>query len=193
MSAPFTIEKILCPTDFSVFSARAFRHAVSLARQYGAGLKVAHVIPRMSPYPGPALYPAPIAVDPETRALAEADMNGSLVQSTQVATDAIPWDREFPGTRHYAVGYLSYRLPTIMDVPDQTQVFINSLEPRWFFGSKGFAETALASARDGGWLTRDALIVVEEAAGAAFAAPDGFAEIERRDYGDTQATILRLR
>src|SRR5581483_395081 len=55
--------------------------------------------------------------------VAEADMVGSLVESTQVATDAIPWDREFPGTRHYSVGYLSYRLPTIMDVPDQTQVY----------------------------------------------------------------------
>ena len=77
--------------------------------------------------------------------LADADMHGSLVQSTQVATDGIPWDREFPGTRHYAVGYLSYRLPTIMDVPDQTNVFINSLEPRWFFGSKGFAETAIGA------------------------------------------------
>jgi nucleotide-binding universal stress UspA family protein len=83
MSAPFTIEKILCPTDFSVFSARAFRHAVSLARQYGAGLKVAHVIPRMSPYPGPALYPAPIAVDPETRALAEADMKSFVAPAVQ--------------------------------------------------------------------------------------------------------------
>jgi xanthine dehydrogenase YagR molybdenum-binding subunit len=77
--------------------------------------------------------------------LGDADMHGSLVQSTQVATDAIPWDREFPGTRHYAVGFLSYRLPTIMDVPDQTNVFINSLEPRWFFGSKGFAETAIGA------------------------------------------------
>ena len=77
--------------------------------------------------------------------LADADMHGSLVQSTQVATDAIPWDREFPGTRHYSVGYLSYRLPTIMDTPEQTNVFINSLEPRWFFGSKGFAETAIGA------------------------------------------------
>jgi xanthine dehydrogenase YagR molybdenum-binding subunit len=76
---------------------------------------------------------------------AEADMNGSLVQSTQVATEAIPWDREFPGTRHFSVGYLSYRLPTIMDVPEQTQVFVNSLEPRWFFGTKGFAETAIGA------------------------------------------------
>ena len=73
-------------------------------------------------------------------------MRGSLVQSISVATEAVPWDREFPGTRHYAVGYLSYRLPTIMDLPtEQTNVFINSLEPRWFFGSKGFAETAIGA------------------------------------------------
>jgi hypothetical protein len=77
--------------------------------------------------------------------LASVDMHGSLVQSTQMGTDAIPWDREFPGTRHYAVGYLSYRLPTIMEPPDTTNVFINSWEPRWFFGSKGFAETAIGA------------------------------------------------
>jgi CO/xanthine dehydrogenase Mo-binding subunit/aerobic-type carbon monoxide dehydrogenase small subunit (CoxS/CutS family) len=77
--------------------------------------------------------------------VAEADMIGSLVESTQVATDPIPWDREFPGTRHYSVGYLSYRLPTIMDVPRQTQVFIDSLEPRWFYGIKSFSETSIGS------------------------------------------------
>jgi CO/xanthine dehydrogenase Mo-binding subunit len=77
--------------------------------------------------------------------LAESDMEGSLIQSTQIATDPIPWDREFPGTRHYSVGYLSYRLPTIMDVPEQTQVFIDSLEPRWFYGTKSFAETAIGA------------------------------------------------
>lgn len=77
--------------------------------------------------------------------LAEGDMDGSLVQSMGVTTEAIPWDREFPGTSHYSVGYLSYRLPTIMEVPDQTNVFVNSLEPRWFFGCKGFAETAIGA------------------------------------------------
>jgi CO/xanthine dehydrogenase Mo-binding subunit len=76
---------------------------------------------------------------------AEADMHGSLIESAQIATDPIPWDREFPGTRHYSVGYLSYRLPTIMDIPEQTQVFVNSLEPRWFFGIKSFSETAIGS------------------------------------------------
>ena len=77
--------------------------------------------------------------------VAEADMVGSLVESTQVATDAIPWDREFPGTRHYSVGYLSYRLPTIMDVPKQTQLYIDSLEPRWFYGIKSFSETSIGA------------------------------------------------
>src|SRR3954468_7605381 len=55
---------------------------------------------------------------------------------------------------------------------------------------KGLAEKALASAREGGWLTKDALIVVEEKAGA-FHAPDGYEELERRAYDDTEFTILR--
>jgi CO/xanthine dehydrogenase Mo-binding subunit len=78
--------------------------------------------------------------------VSEADMHGSLVESFQMTTDPIPWDREFPGTRHYSVGYLSYRLPTIMDVPEQqTQIFIDSLEPRWFFGIKSFSETSIGA------------------------------------------------
>jgi CO/xanthine dehydrogenase Mo-binding subunit len=78
--------------------------------------------------------------------VAEADMHGSMVQSFQMATETLPWDREFPGTRHYSVGYLSFRLPTIMDVPEeQTQIFIDSLEPRWFYGMKSFSETSIGS------------------------------------------------
>ena len=77
--------------------------------------------------------------------VSEADMHGSLVESAQMTTDPVPWDREFPGTRHYSVGYLSYRLPTIMDVPEQTQVFIDSLEPRWFYGIKSFSETSIGA------------------------------------------------
>ena len=52
------------------------------------------------------------------------------------------------------------------------------------------AEKALASLRDGGWLTPGALLVVEEAK-AAFVAPDGFAELERRAYDDTEFVFLR--
>jgi CO/xanthine dehydrogenase Mo-binding subunit len=40
---------------------------------------------------------------------------------------------------------LSYRLPTIYEPPDLTNVYINSLEPRWYFGSKGFAETCIGA------------------------------------------------
>src|ERR1700744_2065509 len=44
--------------------------------------------------------------------------------------------------------------------------------------SKGLAEKALASLRDGGWLVPSALVVVEEARDAEFKAPDGFEELE---------------
>jgi 16S rRNA (guanine966-N2)-methyltransferase len=58
--------------------------------------------------------------------------------------------------------------------------------------SKGLAGKALVSARDGGWLASGALIVVEEAADAAFTAPAGFEELERRRYDDTEVVFLRL-
>jgi 16S rRNA (guanine966-N2)-methyltransferase len=56
---------------------------------------------------------------------------------------------------------------------------------------QGLAEKALASARAGAWLIPDALIVVEEAAKSAFAAPKGFTELERRRYDDTEIIVLR--
>jgi 16S rRNA (guanine966-N2)-methyltransferase len=56
---------------------------------------------------------------------------------------------------------------------------------------EGLAERALIAARDGGWLAADALVVVEEAADAGFKAPPGFAELERRDYDDTEFVFLR--
>jgi 16S rRNA (guanine966-N2)-methyltransferase len=54
------------------------------------------------------------------------------------------------------------------------------------------AAAALASARAGGWLTSDALVVVEEAVKAQVAAPEGFSEIDRRRYDDTEFVFLRL-
>ena len=58
---------------------------------------------------------------------------------------------------------------------------------------QGLAVKALAAARAGGWLTPDALIIVEESVKADFAAPEGFAEIERRRYDDTEFVFLRPR
>jgi 16S rRNA (guanine966-N2)-methyltransferase len=56
---------------------------------------------------------------------------------------------------------------------------------------KGFAEKALASAREGGWLADDVLLVVEEAVAAKFTAPEGFEVLERREYDDTEIVFLR--
>ena len=56
---------------------------------------------------------------------------------------------------------------------------------------KGLGEKALVSAREGEWLEPTALIVVEEAVSANFAAPTGFQELERRKYDDTEFVFLR--
>src|ERR1043166_3109351 len=56
---------------------------------------------------------------------------------------------------------------------------------------RGLAEKALAALRDGGWLTPGALLVVEEAKAAAFTAPEGFEELERRAYDDSEFVFLR--
>ena len=57
--------------------------------------------------------------------------------------------------------------------------------------AKGLADKALVSLRDGGWLTPGALLVVEEAKAAAFKAGEGFSELERRAYDDTELVFLR--
>ena len=52
-------------------------------------------------------------------------------------------------------------------------------------------EKALASLRDGGWLMPGALLVVEEAKAAQFVTPEGFEELERRAYDDTEFVFLK--
>ena len=56
---------------------------------------------------------------------------------------------------------------------------------------KGLAEQARVAARAGGWLKPQALVVVEEAADAGFKAPQGYEELERRAYDDTEFVFLR--
>ncbi len=55
---------------------------------------------------------------------------------------------------------------------------------------KGLGERALVAARDGGWLAPKALMLVEET-NRAFTAPEGFTELERRNFGDTEVTFLQ--
>src|SRR5260221_8678072 len=56
---------------------------------------------------------------------------------------------------------------------------------------RGLAQKALVSLRDGGWLIPGALLVVEEAKAAAFTAPEGFEELERRGHDDNEVVVLR--
>ena len=53
---------------------------------------------------------------------------------------------------------------------------------------KGLGEAALAAARDQGWIAAGALIVWEETAPQT--APEGFAPLDNRRYGDTHVTVL---
>src|SRR5262249_31088690 len=53
------------------------------------------------------------------------------------------------------------------------------------------AETALVSAREGSWLRPGALVIIEEAVKSRFAAPEGFEELERRVYDDTEFVLLK--
>jgi 16S rRNA (guanine966-N2)-methyltransferase len=56
---------------------------------------------------------------------------------------------------------------------------------------KGFAEKALTSMREGLWLKPNGLVIVEESTAAAFVAPEGYEELERRAYDDTEFVFLR--
>lgn len=57
---------------------------------------------------------------------------------------------------------------------------------------KGLAEQALTALRDGSWLKPGAIALVEERVTDAVVLADGFAEIDRRSYGDTQVLFLRF-
>ena len=54
---------------------------------------------------------------------------------------------------------------------------------------KGLGPRALASAREGGWIAPDAVVVWEE--NAPQDSPEGFSNVDERRYGDTVVTILR--
>jgi nucleotide-binding universal stress UspA family protein len=98
MMVPLQIRRILCPTDFSVFSSRAFRHALALAHQFRASLKVVHVLPLVPSAGGGPFVPTPSLVLPEQRRFAEDDLRrfvepacGSSVEVTTELRDGEPW------------------------------------------------------------------------------------------------------
>ena len=56
---------------------------------------------------------------------------------------------------------------------------------------KGLGGRALEAAHAGGWLEDGALCILEEASSADVPCPDGFEELDRRVYGDTQVVFLK--
>jgi 16S rRNA (guanine966-N2)-methyltransferase len=57
---------------------------------------------------------------------------------------------------------------------------------------QGLGEKALVALRDGAWLVPGAVIVLEERESADVVLPEGFEEIDRRSWGDTQAVFGRF-
>lgn len=55
---------------------------------------------------------------------------------------------------------------------------------------KGMGQLALAAARAGGWLAQGAVVVWEES--TSMHAPAGFTRLDKRKYGDTHVTLLKL-
>jgi 16S rRNA (guanine966-N2)-methyltransferase len=55
---------------------------------------------------------------------------------------------------------------------------------------KGMGQQALQSARAGGWLAQGALVVWEES--APMEAPQGFVRTDRRKFGTTHVTLLKV-
>ena len=73
-------------------------------------------------------------------------------------------------------------------MPPQEPFTLAFLDPPY---GRGLGGPALVSLRDGGWLSKDALCLLEERTDAVIEIPAGFSELERRIYGDTQVIILR--
>ena len=56
---------------------------------------------------------------------------------------------------------------------------------------RGLGEKALFAAADGGWLAPQAIAVLEEAESSTIVLPPGFAELDRRAWGDTQVIFAQ--
>jgi 16S rRNA (guanine966-N2)-methyltransferase len=58
---------------------------------------------------------------------------------------------------------------------------------------KGLGEKGLIALRDGNWLLPGAVIVLEERESADVQLPEGYEELDRRGWGDTQAIFARVK
>ncbi len=86
MTSP-SIDRILCPTDFSVFSGLALRHAMALSLAFRSRLKVVHVMPGGVPGVDPVYGGAPWLITPEDRGRVEETLRRFLEPAREARVD----------------------------------------------------------------------------------------------------------
>lgn len=82
-----SIDRILCPTDFSVFSGQALRHAMALSLAFHSRLKVVHVMPGGVPGVDPVYGGAPWLITPEDRGRVEEVLRRFLEPAREARVD----------------------------------------------------------------------------------------------------------
>lgn len=87
MTTRTPIQRILFPTDFSLFSAHALRHAMALAHRFKARLKVVHVIPHVFPSGDSDYFATPWLMMPETRQRIDEEMHRFLAPAREARVD----------------------------------------------------------------------------------------------------------
>lgn len=75
-------------------------------------------------------------------------------------------------------------------VPDSGRFNLAFLDPPY---GKGFVTPTLVALRDGDWLAKDALVMIEESTRAAVDLPERFVLREARRLGDTQIVFVEFR
>jgi len=99
MTARLDVREVLCPTDFSLVSERALRHAIALAQRFRSRLTIVHAIasPPMPPdeplylsEPVPSLQDLRVAAEHEMRRFLEPATEAG-VPVTSVIREGQPW------------------------------------------------------------------------------------------------------
>jgi len=81
------MDRILCPTDFSVFSSQALRHAMALARTFHSRLLVVHVIANIVPGVESVYGGAPWLLSAEDRRRVDEEMRALLAPLREARLD----------------------------------------------------------------------------------------------------------
>jgi nucleotide-binding universal stress UspA family protein len=126
-----SINKILCPIDFSEFSRHALDHAVGIAKHYGASITALYVIPPITAWYPPLDIAAyiPYVYTPEEL----AEMQRSLEQFVQESDSTYP------------VTAVSVEAPVVTEILDRAATLPADLVVLGTHGRSGFERVVLGS------------------------------------------------